>query len=288
MFQYAAAKKIAHLQSTILESDLSDYEDNDLRKYSLGCFKLDFKQASINEVNRAINNTSSELKNFTNRIRNLIHPYKYIKQPGFYFQYYSEIEKAGSYVYLDGYWQSEKYFKSVEELIRKDFAFKDILSLENKILSDKIINENSVSIHVRRGDYIANEITNDFHGSCSIAYYKNCINYIQSNVTDPCFFIFSDDPKWVTEHLKIENAQMIFVTHNSGDNHYLDMRLMSICKHNIIANSSFSWWGAWLNENPCKIVIAPDKWFNPESRWFLEHKIITSDILPDNWIKLSE
>lgn len=148
----------------------------------------------------------------------------------------------------------------------------------NEQVAQNILSVNAVSLHVRRGDYVSNLTINQFHGTCSLEYYNQAIAQIAKKVETPHFFVFSDDPEWVKSNLKIDYSITI-VDHNNADKNYEDIRLMSLCKHHIIANSSFSWWGAWLCRNPNKIVIAPLKWFNDKS-------INTTDLIPDGWIKI--
>ena len=154
--------------------------------------------------------------------------------------------------YLNGYWQSIKYFEGIEEDIRKDFQFKKVLDNKNLEILNEIENSNSVSIHIRRGDYMTPENYNMYGCIATPKYYKKAIKLIEEKIENPTFFVFSNDMEWVKKNIDI----------NSGDDSYKDMQLMSKCKHNIIANSSFSWWGAWLNANKNKIVVAPKQWIN--------------------------
>ena len=179
---------------------------------------------------------------------------------------------------MDGFWQSDKYFLKYESEIRKDFSFPSFTDRVNINLLSEIINSNSVSIHIRRGDYIQMNSAIESHPLCSIKYYQSAISKIKEIIEKPKFYFFSDDIEWVkNQFFSVENA--IFVNHNKGKDSYKDMQLMANCKHNIIANSSFSWWGAWLNPNPKKIVIAPKNWFKDTS-------IDTSDLIPSTWIRL--
>ena len=136
----------------------------------------------------------------------------------------------------------------------------------------------SVCIHIRRGDYVEDIITNQFHGVCNLDYYYRSIEYIASKIKNPYFFVFSDDPLWVKQNL-ILKYPCDYIDQNFGKKDYEDMRVISKCKHNIIANSSFSWWGAWLNINPNKIVIAPKNWFKSKA-------INTKDLIPESWFKI--
>jgi hypothetical protein len=171
-------------------------------------------------------------------------------------------DKKKSY-YLNGYWQSEKYFKGIESIIREELQVPNE-SLEK--FSNLPINENNVSIHIRRTDYVT---SNGYHPVQSIEYYQKGLDIIgeYDNI-----FVFSDDINWCKENLQFKN--MIFI---EGFDNMEDIWLMSLCKNNIIANSSFSWWGAWLNRNPNKKVISPKNWFGNVN-------INTNDIIPSDWI----
>lgn len=195
-----------------------------------------------------------------------------------HFEFDENLLKIQPPCYIEGFFQSEKYFKNIENTIRADFQFKTKPDGHNKDLIEKICATNSISLHVRRGDYIAKKRYQKLYAMCSLEYYKNGVEYISKKYANPILFVFSDDIEWVKENLKLP-YESIYISHNGGAKSYEDMRLMSLCKHNIIANSSFSWWGAWLNQNPDKIVIAPQKWFNDDS-------IIQTDVIPENWVKL--
>lgn len=178
--------------------------------------------------------------------------------------------------YIDGYWQSEEYFLDVKEDVRATFQFPAFDEEENCRLEQMIINTQSVSIHVRRGDYVG---ASRFLSLGQTDYYQSAIEYIKKKVNSPLFIILSDDIKWCKKNLDLPQNS-IFVTWNDRAKSYRDMQIMSICKHNIIANSSFSWWGAWLNNNPEKIVVAPSRFFNGS-------KEDDSHIIPLNWVKIN-
>tara|TARA_B110000211_G_C14033851_1_gene533477 strand:+ start:93 stop:935 length:843 start_codon:yes stop_codon:yes gene_type:complete len=182
----------------------------------------------------------------------------------------------GRHTRLKGYWQSEQYFKKFECSIRKDLRIITPPSSQNQALLDRISSEAAVSLHVRRGDYVTNPLANSHHGTCDLTYYERAIRYISSHMQkEPVFYIFSDDPTWVKKNLNTGH-KTIFVDFNHEATNYEDLRLMAQCKHNIIANSSFSWWGAWLNKNPSKIVVAPQKWYSDQTA-------NNPDILPPAW-----
>lgn len=194
-----------------------------------------------------------------------------------HFQYWSGINHLTEDCYLYGYWQSEKYFAAVAEQIRKDFTFKMPMENKNAELAKHINQLNAVSLHVRRGDYANNPKNIAAHGLCSLEYYLAAIQHIAKQVEHPHFFVFSDDIAWVKDNLQIDFPHQ-YVDYNRDIDSYNDMRLMSICKHNIVANSSFSWWGAWLNPNAEKIVVAPRRWF--------ANKTNIQDLIPQSWVRL--
>lgn len=180
---------------------------------------------------------------------------KYIKEKSYDFN--PEILKLTN-VYLNGYWQSEKYFDIVGSKIRSDIIFQDISTGMIESREMQILGQNSVSVHVRMGDYLHHS---DMYGNiCTQEYYNKAFSYIQEHIKEPVFYVFSDEPEKAKILLKGYNYYM--VTENTGDASYKDMYLMSKCKHHIIANSTFSWWGAWLGEKPNQIVLSPSKWNN--------------------------
>ena len=166
-----------------------------------------------------------------------------------------ELDRA----YLVGWWQSEKYFKGVKDEVRKAFTFKHV-NLSEEMLSYKeaMENSNSVSVHIRRGDYL--QVDEVYGGICTEEYYKKAMKKMQEDVPNCHFFIFTNDVPWVKKHMQGENITV--VEGNDEDAGYIDMYLMTCCKHYILANSSFSWWGCYLNASKDKKVIAPKIWAN--------------------------
>ena len=186
-------------------------------------------------------------------------------------------------IYLDGYWQSERYFAADEDVIREEFQWREEPDADNGALLEQIRRwkGEAVAMHVRRGDYVSDAKTNAFHGVCGIDYYERAVAEIQSRVRKPQFFVFSDDPAWVRENLRVEGSggATVYVTHNVGKRNAEDLRLMAACRHFVIANSSFSWWGAWLGEHPEKVVVAPRKWFARAEEQM-------DDLLPAAWVRV--
>lgn len=177
--------------------------------------------------------------------------------------------------YLQGYWQTENYFRPMAQEVRKAFTFRLPLPAAAQALADRMAQTNSVSIHIRRGDYLKARRQADYH-VCTEDYYRRAIEYIQAHVQQPVFYVFSDEPAW-GQAQDFFPVGTVFVSGHTGPNAYIDMQLMSLCRHHIIANSSFSWWGAWLGEQADTITVAPDPWFRLRPR---------PDIVPDRWIKI--
>lgn len=182
--------------------------------------------------------------------------------------------KSDGDYYYRGYWQSYKYFDSISEIIKSSLVFPSFSESKNIDLLSFIKNNKSrtVSIHVRMGDYVNHK---SLGGICTLDYYKNAIAKIEEKIENPIYIIFSNDIDWCKENLKLANVE--FVDWNSGELSFRDMQLMSLCDHNIIANSSFSWWGAFLNSCKNKIVIAPKNWIRGSQ---------SKDLIPNDWYRL--
>ena len=176
-----------------------------------------------------------------------------------------------------GYWQCYQYAEANAAKLRQQFSIQvSELNEPSTLLLHNIRHTCSVSIHVRRGDYCSPHNKMIYGGICSVRYYKDAMNCMEALLRKPLFyFIFTDDPEWTQKHLHIKNS--VLVDCNRGKDDWQDMVLMAACEHHIIANSSFSWWGAWLGSSPDKIVLAPEWWYNG---------VITPHLLPDNWIRI--
>lgn len=193
------------------------------------------------------------------------------------FNFFLKLKRKSGFA-VDEYFQNEKYFKNIEEIIRREFTLKNEIGKCAKQVEEEILNsKNSVSLHIRRGDYIDDLKTNSYHGTCNLDYYNRAVEFLKEKLGGINIFVFSDDIDWVKNNLKLYNV--VFVS-NSDIKDYEEVILMSKCQNNIIANSTFSWWGAWLNTNKNKIVIAPKVWFNNKEA---DEK---NEIVLKNWIKM--
>ena len=274
MFKYAFAKALSLKHWTKIVLDTTGFKQYKLHKYCLEFFTINPIYADAKMIPRYEDVTFSNKyiayvwELYIKQLCIQCNPQHYQEKQYHFDQSLLNISSG----YIDWYFQTEKYFIEYEKNIREDFVFAIPPSDDNQEMMSKIHACNSISIHIRRWDYISNTVTNRVHGNCDLLYYEQAIKYIQEKIKNPVFFLFSDDIDWVKENLKIE-YESHYIDFNNADKNYEDMRLMSNCKHNIIANSSFSWRWAWLNQNKDKIVIAPQRWFN-------DHKRNYSDIIP--------
>jgi hypothetical protein len=279
MFQYAVGRRLAHEMGVELKLDITGFQSYKLRTYSLGNLNIQENFATLEEIKALTKPTIAGRILAKLWHRSPRPPKTYIREKHFHFD--PNILKLSDNVYLEGYWQSEKYFADIAGILRQEFTIKTPQTGKNKELGEKIATCESVSLHIRRGDYACNPHTKDVHGLCGIDYYFRCVEQISQMAKKPHFFIFSDDPKLPRDSFK-ESYPTTFVNHNGADEDYEDLHLMSQCKHHIIANSTFSWWGAWLNGRSDKIVFAPSQWFAKEEQ--ASRKM--TDLLPANWIVL--
>ncbi len=281
MFQYAAGLSLATKKNTDLYIDTSFLNEDDKGAYTKRHFELDMFNISVKIADKFI------LDQFNFNQTKLITKLKKLKPNLFkkiiynehQFHFLTTFFKLPVYTYLNGFWQSENYFNECRSILLNQFSLKKSLSDNAFEIDNKIKSTTSISLHIRRGDFLSLKSANHFHGFLPIDYYKNAINYINTKISNVTFFIFSDDIDWCKNNFDfISNKEFV-------DGKFLaltiheELILMSNCQHNITANSSFSWWGAWLNQNPEKIVIAP-------KNWFADKTINTNDLIPKSWIKL--
>eukprot|EP01039_Chlorochromonas_danica_P013744 gene13744-15958_t len=277
MFQYAAARALLSDESPVyfdlsfLRENATGHIDFTAREFQLTLFPgLKAKLAAGNKINL--------WKSETFYYRILRSYYKrhmiYIVQRSNEFVSLPPVSK-NNMVYLDGYFQSEKYFLNSKHDLLHEFEFPE-LDDRNALIKKKIQSSgNTVSLHIRRGDYLHSEAINAIHGVLPYSYYSEAISNLAAIYGELKIFVFSEDIDWAKSHFWGNNYH--FLAHNKGNDSWKDMALMSACKHHVIANSSFSWWGAWLSKD-IGSVIAPSKWFNPQKVQFDIHHII-----PDNW-----
>lgn len=275
MFQYAAARALSARIGASLELDLSWFGADPERQYALAPFFIQAGIYSRQTENKGKNVWLPKLvSRFGCRI-NLIGLSNFSEES---FSYDQRIEKINRPVFLKGYFQSEKYFVSIQDNIKSEFTLRsEPISAATEILS-QIAETDAICVHLRRGDYVNNPTAAAYHGTCSLNYYREAIKLVSNNLTKPHCFVFSDDPVWVRENFRSDVPITLVDIHRTDEAHE-DLRLMVACKHFVIANSSLSWWGAWLGRDVNKLVVAPDKWFAISN-------IDTTDLIPSSWLRL--
>ena len=280
MFQYAAGKRLATIHKTDYRLDVSDFQTYTLHAYSLQNFEITAQPASVEEIQTILGRKEVGL---TGKLLSLLQHHKILPKNKRYIQeelikFDPKILNLPNNIYLEGYWQSEKYFKDIEAVIRREYTLRHPLTEKSQEVAKKIKKiESAVAIHVRRADYMSSS-NQQIYETIGPRYYERALEIITKKISNPSFFIFSDDIAWTQENFKL-NFPTTFMDFNGADRNYEDLHLMSLCKHQIIANSSFSWWGAWLNENKNKTVIAPEFWLRGV-------KAIEEERYPTNWITI--
>lgn len=274
-FQYAAGRSLSirHNCELILDDSLLNRKnaEDTPRSYELDAFNIQARKISEKEA--------ASLKFRVQR------PFRYLYEIGLLktsFSYYREphfefdpkyLRLTGDLI-IEGYWQSERYFADIAAELRRELQPKKSPDSNVHTFLSQMLVGNSVSLHIRRGDYLSNPNAAAHHVVCDLDYYRRAVAMIAERVKNPVFFVFSDDPEWVANEFKIDFPTTIVTKLNAWPA-YEDLRMMSHCAHHIIANSSFSWWGAWLNASPSKIVVAPSKWFKVDKN--------IKDLIPPDW-----
>jgi hypothetical protein len=276
LFQYALGRHLANQNNTSLWLDLRyyqrTYETDTPRQFKLDRFSIDYNLLDfspwlyVSKATRLLPNRS---------LRYIVDTRK--EQ---YFHVDPSISKAKApFIALDGFWQSERYFAPSEAIIRRELTFNHPTGQTFERYQQLIGQaQTPISVHIRRGDYVSHPEFSGSFGTLKPDYYQAAINQLSEQFPTATLFIFSDDLGWVQQNMRFDLPH-VFVE-NSGDDADLDdLQLMSLCHHHVIANSSFSWWGAWLNPRPNKVVIAP-------KQWFLNKPLDVKDLIPQNWLRL--
>ncbi|MEN5193902.1 alpha-1,2-fucosyltransferase [Sphingobacterium faecium] len=258
MFQYAFYLNLLEHFKTV-KADLKDFKSYSLHNgFELeGIFPIKLEKASSFDLKLYL---PYNRKWIWRKLRYFSGTKKAYFEENPFFSFQPNLFLDDNKRYYWGYWQNIDYITPVASQLRKDFQFLKINDVKNKELLEVLKNQVTVSVHIRRGDYL-NEPS--FVGICDLFYYQKAIQFMQENLQNPLFMFFSNDINWCKDHFDNLNAK--FIDWNTGKESFRDMQCMSLCQHNIIANSSFSWWAAWLNQNPNKIIVSPSKWINDTS-----------------------
>lgn len=274
MFQYAFGRHLALIHNTTLKLDASSFFNAQAgdtpREFGLNVFNIQATPATRHEIwwlrdskiNRLLHKHKPKFKKSLIKDYNVFDP---------------QYLHVGNNTYLVGNWQSEKYFAGSKDVLRQDFTLKTPWSQAAEDIAQQMHTQEAVGVHIRQGDYVLNPKYQKVYELLDETYYHDAARHITQKITKPIFYIFSDNISWAQQHLDFGHPTRYVSDGTLKD--YEELLLMSHCTHNIVANSSFSWWGAWLNQHPDKQVIAPKKWFkNPERS--------TTDLIPDSWVHI--
>jgi hypothetical protein len=276
MFQYAFGRALAQRNNTELKLDITLFRDYEFHDYSLNRLNIIENVASDGEIASFAKHRTRKGK--VGRILNLFLADKtrHIDEPAWTFN--PELLGLKDPCYIDGYWQSEKYFLEIEDTIRKEFTLKKPLNeYSNGVAARILAAKNPVALHIRRGNFVNHPSISKAMGVCPPAYYEDAKKIIHERVEEPTYFIFSDDLEWTRENMKT-NLPTEYIG-QGPDADYMDIELMRLCKHHILSNSTFGWWGAWLSDHyRSGITIAPKRWNNKN--------FDTKDLVPAHWVTL--
>jgi len=277
MFQYAAARRLALAHGVPLVLDLDWFHhtpaSNTPRTYELAQYAIEARPTTPAESRWCALHRGRIVR----RLPFLPRRWHHHRETGFAFD--AAVLNLPAHTYLDGYWQSFRYFESVAERIRADLRLRAPLGEAAAALATCIraTPQPSVAVHVRRGDYVTHPAAASMHGLCGLDYYERALRRMSAVIENPTFFVFSDDIAWAKASMTFPGP-VCFVEYDSARRDVEDLHLMALCAHHIIANSSFSWWGAWLGASPQQHVIAPQRWF-ADGR-------VTASLLPETWERL--
>ncbi|HOI72947.1 MAG TPA: alpha-1,2-fucosyltransferase [Syntrophales bacterium] len=280
LFQYATGRMLADHHRTELKLDLSAFHTGKERTYRLNHLRVRERIAGDDEIDALCGPPRNSFRGIVFRLLQRMRPYhrRFVFQERCIGRYDPDILRTPKSVYLRGYWQSEKYFLTVAGDIRREIAEIEPRDAHSREMEKEMLRTASASVHVRRGDYVTDPAACEVHGLCDGDYYRRCVRFLDERVKNLRLFIFSDEPDWVRRNMDLGSSAVV-VDHNGGERDYEDLLLMSRCRYHIVANSSFSWWGAWLCDFQDKIVLAPRNWFRAG---VLEE----TDIVPDSWIRM--
>lgn len=275
LFQYATARRLALQHSCPLVIDPYWFEhprtDETLRQLELSHYPVVARQASLCEQMRW-----APMRTRWARLLQPLLPLRVVREHGFSVN--REVFSAPPNSYLIGFWQSEAYFADIRDQLLTELSPVVPPGPEDLRVIERMQHGDAVSVHVRRGDYVSLASASAYHGLCSLDYYHKAIQHIARRAENPILFVFSDDPAWTKANLH-SLLPTYYVDHNPASDAFQDLRLMSLCHHHILANSSFSWWGAWLSRSTDGLMIAPERWYAVDRP--------TPDLIPSRWIRMA-
>jgi hypothetical protein len=263
LFQYAVGRQLSIKKGVELKLSIINFKHQNLRSFKLDKYNIKAEIATDQDIDKFLrryytNSLSSKL--YRNLEKLLPRNQRSLFKETDAWTFESTIFNSASNIFIEGFWQNYKYVENLSPLIFEELTVKETYNINiQKIIQDVQFNASSVSLHIRRGDYVTDKDANERMGVLSLDYYYKAMDYIKKNIENPLIYVFSDDLLWAKHNLKTD-LPLMFIDIENGKLDYVELDIMSKCSHNIIANSSFSWWGAFLNRNPNKIVIAPKSW----------------------------
>jgi hypothetical protein len=273
LFQYAAGRALALRLRVPLALDLRLFDNHRARRYALDVFAIETAEIDRSAFPPSARRLSGRIASwFKARSR-----FSTFRERTFAFD--AQVLALPDWTWLAGNFQSERYFADRAAALRRDLVLRRPPEGENRATLDAMAGSLSVSLHVRRGDYVTNPRANAVHGLVGGDFYRSAVRYVAERAGGALsVFVFTDDPDWVAASLDIGCA-FTLVRHNRAGAEAEDLRLMAACRHHIVANSSFSWWGAWLDPSPDSMVIVPRPWFRDAT-------IDDTSLIPERWIRL--
>lgn len=278
LFQYANARRLAEYHTTDLFLDTREFSKKLYRPFLLDKFNIRAEIASESELKTILklsNKFSFDHQRFIHKLFPAVYPNVIYEK---YFQFDPSYINLPDNIYLIGFWQSEKYFNNISNLLHSELTMNEKISDDGNKLLSRIKQGNSVAVTVRRGDFVTDPYINRRHGVLSLDYYADSVAFLESKIDKPSYFIFSDDPVWTENNIKIK-GKVEYVRINYPNRVYENLIIGSFAKHQILANSTFSWWMAWLKDSGKRLVIAPKKWFSGLN-------LDTSDLIPERWFRI--
>jgi hypothetical protein len=275
LFQYAAARRLALQHGCPLVIDLHWFKHpragETPRQLELNHYPVILRDATLREQM-----LWTPMRSHWARFLQPLLPLHVVREDGFGVN--SAVLTAPPNSYLVGFWQSEMYFVDIRDQLLMELSPIAPPGPKDLQVIERIQQGDAVSVHVRRGDYVSLASASAYHGLCTLAYYNKAIQYVAKCVKNPALFVFSDDPTWTKANLR-SPLPTHYVDHNPAGNAFQDLRLMSLCRHHILANSSFSWWGAWLSRSVDGLVIAPERWYAVDRP--------APNLIPSRWIRMA-
>ena len=273
LFQYGAGRALARRLNVPLVLDLSWFGGQKMRQFALSHFRI---KATLGRQCSWLPPAGQALvSKFSRRWASHILGVPVWREP--HFHYATKFSGLTEPVFLEGYWQSERYFGELRKLLLQEFSLRQPLPASCQPILAVIGNSDAICVHVRRGDYLSNPVAAKVHGVCPVDYYQQGVAELSASLARPHCFVFSDDPEWVRTFLTFPCPMTVVDVNGPAEAHF-DLALMAACQHFVIANSSLSWWGAWLGQASEKRVIAP-------ARWFLTSDKDSRDLLPESWLR---